>query len=145
MNAGISRLLTVLGAAALVAAADAAGDPAARALQQHQLQRQQQQDQLQLRMQQQQQSAQGSPADPRQQQATDQLIIDQQLRQQQLHYRQAVEAGGVQPPEDEASRRARSQRELQKAQQESRQQLRRFESELQRKPAADPLQPRKLE
>lgn len=142
--------------AALAAAAWGAENPAVRALQQHQLQRQQQQDALQLRMQQQQSGAQAAPADAgrrqaadllqvdreqQQRQATDRLRIDQQQRQQQLHDRQGIEPGTAQPSEDEAGRRAKAQMELQKAQQSSQQQLRRFESELQPRPAGgrDPL------
>jgi hypothetical protein len=63
------------------------------------------------------------------------LRVDQQQRQQQLHDRQGIEPGTAQPSDDEAGSRAKAQMELQKAQQSSQQQLRRFESELQPKPA----------
>ena len=116
------------------AAALGADDPGTQALQQHQLQRQQQQDALQLRMQQQQGSVQNPPANARQQQANRQLETDQHQRQQELHYRQGVEPVSVQPSEDEGTRRANAQMDLQKAQQQSQQQLRRFESELEAKP-----------
>jgi hypothetical protein len=130
---------------ALAEAAWGAEDPAVRALQQHQLQRQQQQDALQLRMLQQQRSARERLAEPRRQQALEQLQIDQQQRQQQLHYRQAVETGGARPDEDEAASRARAQMELRKAGRQSREQLRRFESELQMTPEGNPPRPPKLE
>ena len=145
---------------ALGSAAAAAEDPAVRGLQQHQLQRQQQQEALQLRMLQQQRSAQNPPADAqrqqatdlqqvdqqqRQQQARDQLQIDQQQRQQQLHYRQGIEPGSAQPTEDAAGQRNKAQMELRKAQEQSQQQLRRFESETQVKPAADSARSDKLE
>lgn len=154
-EAPVRVLATLLLAAVLAAPARGAEDPAARALQQHQLQRQQQQDALQLRMRQQQSGAQNVPPEARQQAtdllqvdqqqrsqgAMDRLRIDQRQRQQQLHDRQAIEPGTAQPSEDEAGRRTRAQMELQKAHQAGQQQLRRFESELQLKPAAgtDPL------
>jgi len=116
------------------AAALGADDPGIRALQQNQLQRQQQQDALQLRMQQQQGSVQNLPVNARQQQAIRQLETDQQLRQQELHYRQGIEPVSAQPSEGEDTRRAKAQMDLQKAQQQSQQQLRRFESELEAKP-----------
>jgi len=56
-----------------------------------------------------------------------------------------VESSSVPPAEDEAQSRAKAQMELQKAQQQSREQLRRFESELQVKPAPESLQPPKLQ
>jgi len=109
------------------------------------LQRQQQQDALQLRMQQQQRSVQESPADPRRQQAVEQLQINQQQQQQELHYRQGIEPASAQPFEGEGSRGAKAQMELDRAQQQSQQQLRRFESELQAKPGAAPDLPRKMD
>jgi hypothetical protein len=145
-------LTAFLAGALLVAAARAAEDPAIRALQQHQLQRQQQQEALQLRMLQQQRDAQNPPSGALRQQATDlqqvdqqqrqqrameQLQVDQQQRQQQLHYRQGIEPGSVQPTEDAAGQQNKAQMELRKAQEQSQQQLRSFESELQVKPAAD--------
>jgi len=153
-------LTAFLAGALLVAAARGAEDPAVRALQQHQLQRQQQQEALQLRMQQQQRDAQNQPADARRQQATDlqqvdqqqrqqrameQLQIDQRQRQQQLHFRQGIEPGSAQPTEDAAGQQNKAQLELRKAQEQSQQQLRRFESELQVKPAADSARSPKLE
>ena len=146
-------LTAFLAGAALVAAAQGAEDPAVRAMQQHQLQRQQQQEALQLRMLQQQWGAQNPPADAQRQQATDlqqadqqqrrqraieQLQIDQQQRQQQLHYRQGIEPSAAQPTEDAAGQQNKAQMELRKAQEQSQQQLRRFESESQVNPAADP-------
>ncbi|HEX9685649.1 MAG TPA: hypothetical protein VGA25_07345 [Burkholderiales bacterium] len=155
------RGLTVfLAGAVLVAAARGAEDPAVRAMQQHQLQRQQQQEALQLRMLQQQRGAQNPPGDAQRQQATDlqqvdqqqrqrrameQLQIDQQQRQQQLHDRQGIEPGSVQPTEDAAGQENKAQMELRKAREQSQQQLRRFESESQAKPATDSARPLKLE
>ena len=138
-------LLTYVGGAALAAAAWGADDPGARALQQHQLQRQQQQEALQLRMQQQQRSVQELQADPRRQQAVEQLQINQQQQQQELHYRQGIEPATVLPSEGEGPRSAKAQMELEKAQQQSHQQLRRFESELQAKPGAATDLPRKTD
>jgi len=125
------RLLVTIGCAAMGGAAWGADDPGARALQQHQLQRQQQQDALQLRMQQQQRATQSPPLDSRQQQSARQLEIDQQQRQQELHYRQGVEPPAAQQSDGEGTRRAKAQMELQKAQQQGQQQLRRFDSEAQ--------------
>jgi len=138
-------LMTFIGWAALAAAAWGADDLGGRALQQQQLQRQHQQEALQLRMQQQQRSVQDPPADARQQQAFEQLKIDQQRQQQQLHYRQGIEPVSAQPSEGEGTRRGKAQMELQKAQQQSQQQLRRFESELQVKPGAAMDLPRKMD
>jgi hypothetical protein len=140
-------LMTIIGWAALAVAAWSAEDPGGRALQQHQLQRQQQQEALQLRMQQQQQqrSVQEPPADPRRQQTVEQLQINQQQQQQELHYRQGIEPVSAQPSEGEDIRRAKAQMELEKAQQQSQQQLRRFESELQVKPGAATDLPRKMD
>lgn len=148
----------LLAGAALAAAAWGAEDPAVRALQQHQLQRQQEQEALQLRMLQQQRGAQKPPADAPRQPATDLLEVDrqqrqqrsmerlqndQQQRQQQQHYRQAIEPETAQPSDDEAARRAKAQMELRKAQEQSQQQLRRFDSELQVKPGAGTVEPGK--
>ncbi|MGH8641750.1 MAG: hypothetical protein ACRET6_08555 [Burkholderiales bacterium] len=121
----------VLTYACFAGTAGGAEDPGARALQQHQLQRQQQQDAVQLRMQQQQRSTQAPPADARQQQAGKQLEIDQQQRQQELHYRQGIEPPSAQPADDEGTRRAKAQLDLQKAQRESSRQLQRFDAETQ--------------
>src|SRR5262245_38440834 len=68
--------------------AQAADGPASRPLEQNQLLRQQQQDQLQLKMLQHQRSVQSPPADARQRQSTEQLELDQALRQQQLQVQQ---------------------------------------------------------
>mgnify|MGYP001571701403 CR=1 FL=1 len=68
-----------------------AEDPGARSLHQHQLQRQRQQESLQLRMHQQQRSVQYPSADARQKRAVEQLQVNQQVQQQQLHYRQEIE------------------------------------------------------
>jgi len=138
-------LMMFIGWIALATAAWGADDPGARALQQHQLQRQQQQDALQLRMQQQQRSVQEPPAGAKQQQALDLLQINQRQQQQELHYRQGMEPTGAQPSDDEGTRGAKAQMELQKAQQQSQQQLRRFESELQATPKAATDQPRQME
>jgi hypothetical protein len=138
-------LMTFIGWAALAAAAWSAEDPGGRALQQHQLQRQQQQEALQLRMQQQQHSAQDRPANTRQQQALEQLQINQRQQQQLLHDRQGIEPASAQPSEGEGGRRAKAQMELEKAQRQSQQQLRRFESELQAKPRASTDPPGKMD
>jgi len=134
--------VTLSGAAAVALGAD---DPGERALQQQQLQRQQQQEALQLRMQQQQRSLQEPLPDARQQQALEQLQINQRQQQQQLHYRQGNEPVNAQPSDGEITRRAKAQMELQKAQQQSQQQLRRFESELQVEPWVATDRPRKLD
>jgi len=84
------------------------------------------------------------PADVRRQPALEPSQIDQRQQQQQLHYRQAIEPGTAQPSDDEAGRRAKAQMELNKAQAQSQQQLRRFESEL-RQPPASPESPPKLD
>ncbi|HSF20595.1 MAG TPA: hypothetical protein VLA81_01030, partial [Burkholderiales bacterium] len=81
----------------------------------------------------------------RQQRAREQLQIDQQQRQQQLHFRQGVEPSSAQPTEDAAGQQNKAQMELRKAQESSQQQLRRFESELQVKPGADPARSPKLD
>ena len=131
MNNAISIPIAALICTCFAGAAGGAEDPGARALQQHQLQRQQQQDALQLRMQQQQSATQAPPADARQQQAGKQLEIDQQQRQQELHYRQGIEPSTAQPVDDEGTRRAKARLELQKAQRESSRQLQRFDAEAQ--------------
>jgi hypothetical protein len=109
-----------------------ADDAALRELQRNQQQRQQQQNELQLRMQQHQRSNPALPLDPLKEQAIRQLEIDQRQRQQELHYRQNV---NVPPPsalDDEATRRAKAQIERQRAGQESRRQLQRFDWEMER-------------
>jgi hypothetical protein len=96
-------------------------------------------------MQQQQRSVQESPADPRRQQAVEQLQINQQQQQQELHYRQGIEPASAQPSEGAGTRKAKAQMELEKAQHQSQQQLRRFESELQVKPGATMDLPRNMD
>jgi hypothetical protein len=137
--------LGVIAWTALAAAAWGADDPGARALQQHQLQRQQQQEALQLRMQQQQRVVQEAPTDPQRQRALEQLQINQRQQQYDLHYRQGIEPASAQPSDGEGTRRAKDQLDLEKARQQSQQQLRRFESELQPKPGAATDLPRKLD
>jgi len=105
-------------------------EPGVRELQRGQQMRQQQQDELQLRMQQYQRSSQTPSADVRQQQSIRQLEIDQRQRQQELHYRQNMNVPPPSPLDDEATRRARSQIEEQRAGQESRRQLQRFDWEM---------------
>lgn len=105
-------------------------DPALREMQRNLELRRQQQDDLRLRMRQYERSIQAPPADARQQQAIRQLEIEQRQRLQELHYRQSVEAPSAPPAEDEGTRRAKAQIEQQRAQQQSEQQLRRFDREL---------------
>jgi hypothetical protein len=82
-------------------------------------------------MQQYQRSAQQPPADARQRQAIEQLELNQQLRQQQLHHQQQrdFQARPELPSEDEGTRRAKAQIEQQRARRESRQQLEQFDLE----------------
>lgn len=129
--ASVVRLAVAVGCASFAASAAGADDPGARALQQHQLQRQQQQDALQLRMQQQQRATQSAPADSRQQQQARQLEIDQQQRQQELHYRQGIEPPTAQPSDDDGTRRAKTNIELQQARQQGQRELRRLDTETQ--------------
>lgn len=117
------------GAASVALSAD---DPGARALQQLQLQRQQQQDAVQLRMQQQQRGVQESPA-AIPQQAHRKLDADQQQRQQELHYRQEMEPATGHAGDDAGTRRAKVQLEEDRAREQGRRQLLRFESEAQRR------------
>jgi hypothetical protein len=113
---------------ALPAGAD---DASLRELQRNQQQRQQQQDELQLRMQQHQHSSQMPPSlDARQEQGIHQLEIDQRQRQQALHYRQNIDVPPPSPVDDDAARRAKTQIEQQRAGQESRRQLQRFDWEM---------------
>ncbi|MBI4207520.1 MAG: hypothetical protein HY527_21080, partial [Betaproteobacteria bacterium] len=70
------------------------------------------------------------PADARQEQAIRQLEIDQRQRQQELHYRQNMNVPPPSPVDDEATRRAKSQIEQQRAGQERRRQLQRFDWEM---------------
>ena len=144
-------VVTAATCAALMAAAWGADDPGARALQQHQLQRQQQQEALQLRMQQQQRGVQSPPADPRQKQAQDKLREDQQIRQQQLHYQQAIEPAAAQPSDDEGTRSAKAERVRLEAQRQGQRQIRQSDWELQQEAltrdepgAVVPVPPRQL-
>jgi hypothetical protein len=106
-------------------------DPGLQELQRNQQMRQQQQDELQLRMQQQQRSLQNPPADARQQQSIHQLEIEQRQRQQDLHYRQNIGQPPAADTDDEGTRRAKSQIEQERTRQQSEQQLRQFDWQLQ--------------
>ena len=118
----------VLGAAQLGWGAD---EPGARALQQHRLLRQHQEEALQLRLQQQQRTTQAPPADARQKQAQEKLLIDQQQRQQALHYQQSIKASVAQSADDDGSHAVKVEMERFRAGQQSQQQVRQFERELQ--------------
>jgi hypothetical protein len=109
-----------------------AENPAGRALQQHQLQRQQRDEDTQLRLMQLQRAAQTPPAGLRERQARERQQVDQRQRQQELHDRQAIEPAAAQPANDEGTRRAKAELELQRARQQSQQQIRQFEGELRR-------------
>lgn len=126
---------TLVCAAMLLPAVTAWGaeDPGARALQQNQLQRQQQQEALQLRMQQQQRATQNPPRDARQKQELEKLQADQRQRQQELHYRQGIEAPTAQPTDDAGTRRAKEEMERRKAQLQGQEELRRSEAEQRKK------------
>jgi hypothetical protein len=106
-----------------------AEDAGVKARQQQLLQRQQQEDVLQLRMRQQQRETRLAPADAMQKQALEQLPAGQRARQQALHERQAVERGGATVGDDAGARAAKAELERRKAQEESRRQLQRLESE----------------
>jgi hypothetical protein len=118
--------LISLGAFTLAAWAD---DPAAREVQRNQIQRQQQQDELQLRMQQYQRGT-PSPGTFPHEQAIRQLEIQQLQRQHEMHYRQQQNVPPASPADDEGTRRAKAQIEQQRAQQESRRQMQRFDWEM---------------
>jgi hypothetical protein len=107
-----------------------ADDATSRELHRQLQQRQQQQDQLQLRMQQYQRDAQPPRASVPQEPAIRQLEIEQQQRQRELHYRQQQSVPPPSPMDDEATRRAKAQLDQQRADQESRRQLQRFDREL---------------
>jgi hypothetical protein len=62
-----------------------------------------------------------------------------------MHYRQGIEPASAQPSDGEGTRMAKSQLELEKAQQQSQQQLRRFESELQAERGNPAGLPRKMD
>lgn len=89
-------------------------------------------------MQQHQRSAQKPPAGMRERQAREGLLIDQQQQQQQLHYRQVIDPPVAQPSDDQGTRRAKTEMERQKAQQQGQQQLQRFDAELGKKVNGDP-------
>lgn len=110
-----------------------ADEPGARALQEHQIMRQQQQETLHLRMQQQQRSLQSPPAGARESEELERLQINQEQRQQQLHYRLDIEPPTAHPDDDAGARRAKAGLERQRAQRQSEQQLHRFDSELQQR------------
>lgn len=107
-----------------------AADPVAREVQRNLQQRQHQQDQLQLRMQQQQHGVQSPPADARRKRAIEHLETRQRQRQQELQYRQQIEPPSAQPSDDEGTRQAKAEMRRQRVQEQGRQQLRRFGSEL---------------
>ncbi len=130
-SVAIGRLAAGTGWLALAGVCWGADDPGARAVQQQLLQRQQQQDALQLRMQQQQRAVQSPPVDARLNQAREKLQIEQQQQQQGLHYRQGIEPPAAQPADDEGTRRAKAELERLKAQQQSQEQARRSEWEMQ--------------
>jgi len=122
------KSLIAIAFAALVPAAWGAEDPGAGALLQQQLLRQQQQEALQLRMQQY-QRIQSAPADAQQTRSLEQLQAEQRQRQEQLHYRQAIEPATAQPSDDEGTRRVKAQMERKKASQESQLQIRQSDQE----------------
>jgi hypothetical protein len=122
----------VAGLLALTATAAGAEDLSARAVQQQQLLRQQQQEALQLRMQQQQRATQNPPQDTRQRQAFEQQQREQVQRQQDLHYRQGVEASAPRPADDPATQRAKDDLERLKAKEQGEALLRRSEAGQQR-------------
>jgi hypothetical protein len=124
------RMLSRAAACCLALAGGLAwADPTAKATQQQQFQRQQQEDALQLRMRQQQRETRVAPADAKQKQALEQLHAGQRARQQALHDRQAVEPGTATPGDDAGTRAAKAELERRKAEDESRRQLQRLESE----------------
>lgn len=123
------RLVLAGAGCAVLAGAVWGEDAAQKALRQDQLQRQHQQDQLLLRMQQQQRNVQSPSADARQEQERERIEINQRQRQQALQYRQQIEPPSAQPSDDEGTRRAKAQIERQHAQQQSQQQLQRFDRE----------------
>lgn len=128
-----NRLLaTVIGSVTLVALAWGADEPGAWARQEHQMMRQQQQETLQLRMQQQ-RSLQSPPAGAREGEELQRLQINQEQRQQQLHYRQDIELPTAHPDDAAGARRAKAELERQRAQRQGEQQLHRFDSELQQR------------
>ena len=125
----MNRLLRFCSVALALVPSAWADDPAARELQRSQLQRQQQQDELQLRMQQYQRNAPSSNS-LHPDQSVRQLEIEQLQRQRELHYRQNQNVAPPAPMDDEGTRRAKAQIEQQRAQQESRRQMQRFDWEM---------------
>jgi hypothetical protein len=125
------RALTPVAACCLALVGGVAwADPAAKATQQQQLQRQQQEEALQLRMRQQQRETRVAPADAKQKQALEQFHAGQRARQQASHDRQAVEPGTATPGDDAGTRAAKAELARRKAQDESRRQLQRLDSEM---------------
>jgi len=126
----MNRIVLIFALAVAMSQASAWGeDPGARELQRNLQQRQQQQEELQLRMQQYQRSA-PPPSGVQQNQAIRQLEIEQLQRQRALHYRQQQNLPLPDPMDDEATRRAKAQLEQQRANEESRRQMQRFDWEL---------------
>ena len=84
-------------------------------------------------MQQHQRGAQNPLPDVRSRLATEQLEVNQQLRQQQLHHQQQREqlTRPEMPSDDPGTRSAKAQLERQRAEAESRRQLRQFDWERQ--------------
>lgn len=132
-RAALKGAVAITALVLLEARAAGTDDPGERAVQQQQLGRQQQQEQLQLRMQQQQRTVQSPPLGARQQQSVRDAEIGSQREQQQLHYRQQIASPLAQPTDDAATRRARTQMELDRARREGEAQLQRFDSENRRR------------
>jgi len=120
--------MAVMGAGA----APVGQEPGARGLQEQQLMRQQQQDALRLRMQQQNRSLQSPPSGAQQRQTRERMQIEQRQRQEQLHYRQETRPPTPHAGDDAGVQRAKAQMDSQRAKEEGDQQLRRFDSELQK-------------
>jgi RecB family endonuclease NucS len=95
--------------------------------------RQQQQDTLQLRMLQQQRGVQSPPGGAREGHEHERLQVNQEQRQQELHYRQNVEPSTAHPGDEAGIQRAKADRDRRQAQEEGEAQLRRFDSELRRR------------
>lgn len=123
----------VIGCVAPVALAWGAEDPGARALHEQQLMRQQQQETLKLRMQQQQRGLQSPPSSARKRGERERLQINQEQRQQQLHYRQNIELPTKHPDDGAGVRRGKAELERQRAQRQGERQLQRFDAELQQR------------
>ena len=82
-------------------------------------------------MQQQQRGVQSGPTGARQPTAG-QAEIEQQQRQQELHYRQGIAPPSAHPSDDPGTRRAKAQGELDEARRQSEEQLRGFDAESRR-------------